>query len=58
MTINEILTILDNRILNLTESRKAAVTSGLLDQVILIDNDMESTKTSIQALKETLTLPV
>lgn len=58
MTINEILTILDNRILNLTESRKAAVTSGLLDQVILIDNDIESTKTSIRALKEILTLPV
>lgn len=58
MTINEILTILDNRILNLTESRKAAVTSGLLDQVILIDNDMESTKTSIRSLKEILTLSV
>jgi hypothetical protein len=58
MTISEILEILDNRIVNLTGARRTAVTTGHLDQVIIIDNDIESTNASIQALKDILTLPV
>ena len=52
MTIDEIIVILQNRLVNLEETRKQAVASGLLDQVNALDADIISTKNSLQALQQ------
>ena len=54
MTISEIISILENRLLNLNETRKAAVQGGLLDQIQSIDYDIATTIMSINTLKATL----
>jgi len=45
---------LENRVLNLTETRKAAVFGGNLSQINQIDDDIENTKCSINELKKVL----
>lgn len=50
MTVPEIIVILENRIINLTETRKQAVSSGLIDQVMSIDSDLTTTQMSLQLL--------
>lgn len=52
MNIPEIIAILENRIINLTETRKQAVASGLIDQVVSIDADLGTTQMSLQLLYE------
>jgi hypothetical protein len=54
MTLDEILVILQNRLINLDNARKAAVAAGSLDQVGNIDSDIVSTTSSIQQIKNTL----
>jgi hypothetical protein len=54
MTLHEIQQILENRLLNLNETRKAAVNSGLLDRVVALDIDITSTEMSLQKIKDTL----
>lgn len=56
MTLNEILIILQNRLINLQETRKLAVASGNLDQVNSIDIDIETTTVSIEQIKSSLGL--
>lgn len=50
MTIQELIVIMENRLINLKETRKNAVASGLIDQVIQLDADIESTTTTIATL--------
>ena len=55
MTLQEIIFIMDNRLINLTETRKAAVSSGLIDQITLLDADILTTSGTIQQLNAALT---
>lgn len=54
MTLNEILIILQNRLITLTDAKKTAEASGNLDQVIAISSDILSTELSIQQITSTL----
>ncbi len=54
MKLEEIIAILNNRLASLTEARKNAVSSGNLEQVMLIDSDILSTQTSIDQLNVAL----
>lgn len=54
MKLTEILTILENRLYNLVENRKAAVVSGNLDTVNKFDDDITSTSVSIEQIRKTL----
>lgn len=54
MTLQEIIFIMDNRLINLTETRKAAVSSGLIDQITLLDSDILTTTGTIQQLNAAL----
>ena len=56
MTLNDVLVILQNRMINLEETRKLAVSSGSLDQVVSIDGDILSTQLSIEQIKGALGL--
>jgi hypothetical protein len=56
MKLDEILVIMQNRILGLNESRKAAVVSGNLEQVMSIDADINTTENSIQQLKTAMSV--
>lgn len=56
MTLNEVLNIMNNRLIALGEARKAAYASGDLEQVVRIDADLTSTVTTIENLKATLAL--
>ena len=51
MKLQDILVIMQNRMLSLNEARKAAVISGNLEQVMSIDADINTTENSIQQLK-------
>ena len=51
MKLQDILVIMQNRLLNLNETRKLAVISGNLEQVMSIDADINTTENSIQQLK-------
>jgi hypothetical protein len=43
--------IMEKRLLNLQENRKVSVESGLLEKVMQIDLDINSTSNSIEVLK-------
>lgn len=51
MTIDEVLIILQNRLITLSEARKAAVNVGDLERVVQIDGDLLSTVTTIEKIK-------
>lgn len=51
MQVNEILSILQNRLISLTESRVQAVVSGNLELVITLDNSIDETKVTISQLE-------
>lgn len=55
MTLNEILIILQNRVIALNESKKMAVSSGDLQKTVEIDNDLITTLTSIELISQSLT---
>jgi hypothetical protein len=54
MTLDEVLVIMNNRVITLGEARKAAVASGDLEKVIQIDGDLVTTFTTIDRLKNTI----
>jgi hypothetical protein len=54
MKIQELLSIMENRVVNLEETRKTAVASGLIDQVVALDADLSSTKSTILSLQQAL----
>lgn len=53
MTVDEILIIMQNRLITLQETRKLAVASGNLEQIVSIDKDLSTTQLTIQQLSET-----
>lgn len=54
MRLDELLVIMQNRLLTLNEARKAAVNAGDLERVVQLDGDLLSTVTSIEQLKKTI----
>lgn len=54
MTLNDILFIMQNRLIALSEARRLAVSSGDLDRVSQIDIDITTTQTVIQQLQHTM----
>ena len=53
MTLDELLVIMQNRLLTLQAARQAAVLAGDLDRVNQVDGDLITTVTSIEQLKKT-----
>jgi hypothetical protein len=53
MRLDELLVIMQNRLLTLTEARKAAVNSGDIERVVQIDGDLITTIDTIEQLKRT-----
>ena len=51
MKIEELLFIIQNRVITLNIARAAAVNSGDIENVIKIDGDLLSTQITIQQLK-------
>ena len=56
MTLQEVLVIMNNRIITLNEARKAASAAGDLEKVIQIDGDLMTTLSTIEQLKSTIQL--
>lgn len=54
MALDELLTIMQNRLLALNEARKASFNAGDLERIIQIDHDITTTQTSIDQPKKTL----
>jgi hypothetical protein len=54
MKIEDILIILQNRLITLTEARKSAVATGDLERVVQIDGDLMSTVSTIETMKQTI----
>lgn len=50
MTLEEIKIILEHRLNNLQETRKLALVSGNLLQILNIDDDISSTEISLQQI--------
>lgn len=50
MTVNELVVILQNRLITLAEARKSAVASGDVERVLQVDNDLLSTTMTIEQL--------
>ena len=56
MTITELLTIMQNRLLTLNEARKSAVLAGDLERVVQIDGDLVTTYTTVEKLQKAVEL--
>jgi len=54
MKLQDILIIMQNRLLNLTEARKSALSTGNLEMLANIDADITSTELTVQQLKDAL----
>jgi hypothetical protein len=54
MKIEEVMIIMQNRMISLTDIRKGAADSGDIDIINKIDADLMSTQTTIDQLKLTL----
>ena len=54
MKLDLLLTIMQNRILTLTEARKAAVTSGDIERVAQLDADLLTTEDTVEKIKTLL----
>jgi hypothetical protein len=51
MTIKEIIAILQNKLVNLQNAKDCHIAGGNLEAVISIDNDILTTKTTIESLQ-------
>lgn len=56
MKIDDILLIMQNKLVNLSENRKAAFANGDLSTVTAIDLQIIETEKTIEQLKQALTL--
>lgn len=56
MTLTEILVIMQHRIIALNEARKAASLAGDLEKVTQIDADLTTTATTIDKIKDSISL--
>lgn len=54
MTLQELLVIMQNRLLVLAEARKEAVNAGNLQRIIEIDGDLLTTSSTIESLKDNI----
>lgn len=54
MKLDEVLHIMENRVLTLNEARRLAVNSGDITNVEKIDGDLSTTMTTINQLKITI----
>lgn len=54
MKIEEILIILQNRLITLTEARKSAAAAGDLERVVQIDGDLLTTVSTIETMKQAI----
>jgi hypothetical protein len=54
MKLDLLLTIMQNRVLTLTEARKAAVTSGDIERVAQLDGDLLTTEDTVEQIKNLL----
>jgi predicted RNA-binding protein associated with RNAse of E/G family len=54
MKLDELLVVMQNRLLTLEAARKAAVIAGDIERVIQLDGDLFTTTTSIEQLKRTI----
>jgi len=54
MTLEEVLIVMQNRVISLKTARISSVNAGDLDNVIKIDNDLITTLSSIEKIKEIL----
>lgn len=52
MKIEEILTILQNRLLSLNEARKVAINTGDMERLVQIEGDILTTYLSIDQIKK------
>jgi hypothetical protein len=55
MSLDEILIVLQNRVLSLRTSRVSAFNAGDLDNVIKIDTDLITTENSIERISKKIT---
>jgi hypothetical protein len=56
MKLDYLLSIMQNRVLTLTEARKAAVTSGDIERIDQIDADLLTTENTVEQIKRALQL--
>ena len=54
MTVNELIVILQNRLVMLTEAKKAAVSNGDLERLIQLEGDLLTTINTIESLQKTI----
>jgi hypothetical protein len=54
MKLDYLLSIMQNRILTLTEARKTAVTSGDIERVDQLDKDLLTTENTVMQIKNIL----
>jgi|688.fasta_scaffold636794_2 hypothetical protein len=54
MKLQELITIMQNRLITLNEARKSASAAGDLERVTQIDNDLLTTSISIDQIKRML----
>lgn len=54
MKLDYLLSIMQNRILTLTEARKAAVASGDIERVDQLDSDLLTTENTVEQIKSIL----
>lgn len=52
MTLDEIKVIMQNRLITLSEARRAAANAGDLERVIQIDGDLTTTASSLEILTQ------
>lgn len=55
MTLEELLAVMQNRLITLNEARKTAFTAGDLDRINQIDGDLLTTATTILQLRTAIT---
>ncbi len=56
MKLDHILSIMQNRILTLTEARKTAVTAGDIERIEQLDGDILTTENTVEQIKSMLQL--
>ena len=54
MKLSDVLVILENRLIHLQENVKLAAAEGSLEQTVMLNNDIDSTTTTIESIKSIL----
>jgi len=51
MTLNDLIVIMSNRLVTLNEIKKQSIVTGDLSQVVIVENDILTTETTLNTLK-------